>query len=257
LARKAYQGEEPFDRLHEPGAHDSIQAFNHVLQRKRSHLLRVPAIEQSVVSLHHYALDLPIEEFVIGNLLVDSLHKGIRGDHFLPCPSCDLADEHLECPQINPSLDPTLRIDLYSRLIELVARKRGVATTIGRRVLGLGRTDCRKVMIVHHSQGLFIEFADVLQVPNSGSLGEFFNLVGNDCSKSFSFILNGIVRDDVEFPEGDDEQFLEICDCAYSRVWVVGMCRLANGGKVASHEIDEHAVVRDFEKLFPVDLEYS
>ena len=61
------------------------------------------------------------------------LNESIRRDCLLPCPRRDLAQENFERPKVNPSLNSTLRVDLYSRLVELVAwqcctRSRSTAT---------------------------------------------------------------------------------------------------------------------------------
>lgn len=130
-------------------------------------------------------------------------------------------------------------------------------TAIRRRILGFWRTDCREVVIVYNAQGVFTEFPDMFQISDRSSLRKLFNLVGNDGSKAFPFTLDSFVGDNVELSEGDDKQFLKVGDGSDSRIRVVGMSRLANGRKVASHQIDEHAIVRHLQELLAIDLEYS
>lgn len=122
---------------------------------------------------------------MIRNLPIDPLHERVGSHHLLPCPGRNLTDKDLERPQVNPRLDPTLGIDLYTRLIKLSipTQRRGGATTIGAgRLLSLGRADGREVMVVNDPNGIFIEPPDVLEVPHSGPFRKLFNLVRDDGS---------------------------------------------------------------------------
>jgi len=112
-------------------------------------------------------------------------------------------------------------------------------------------------MIVNDPNSIFIESSYVLQVSDCGPLRELFNLVSDNGSQAFSFAVDRLVGDYVEFAKGHDEQFLEIGDGPDSGIGVVRMGRFTDGSEIASHQIDEHSIVRDFEQLFSVDFQHG
>ena len=57
--------------------------------------------------------------------------------------------------------------------------------------------------------------------------------------------------------EGDDKKLLEVCNGSDTRVGMIWVSRLANGGKVCSHEVDEHAVVGHLQQSLAINLENS
>ena len=216
-------------------------------------------VERSIRDSRNPQTTTPVNQLVLGHSSRDPLLERIRRDRLVPRPSGNLAQENLECLEVDPRLELARRVLRAPR----GGWRHGGRTRLGRACFfGRGRAHVVRVgndggekLVVDHADLIARETADRLEVAHGGALGETLDLVGDDGAEPASFGENSVVRDDVEFPERDDEQFLEIGDSAYARVGMRWVGRIANGGKVIAHRVDKHAVVGDLEQFLRVDFQ--
>lgn len=187
---------------------------------------------------------------MIGNSALGALHERVGSNRLFTRPRGNAGQEHLESTQVDTGLDAALGIDGDAGLFKLTRASWRHSTAAS-----LGRAHGRKVVVVNNADLLLVKPAHVAEVADGSTLGELFNLVGNDGTETTALAGDSLVGDDVELAERNDQEFLEVGNVAHTRIGVGGVSRVADSRKVAAHEADEHAVIGDFEKSLAVDLE--
>ena len=141
--------------------------------------------------------------------------ESIRYNLVIPCPCSNFTEEVFEGLQTNP------RLRFF--FMTFSGREKTRRGSCSRRRWHETHGSVKRV--IDETSLFLIKSAKTPKVPNSTSLSERFNAVDDLAPEPLALWKNGIVSDDGEFPERDEEKLLEVGYCTCPRVWRVWVCR--------------------------------
>ena len=166
---------------------------------------RIPGIEES------------LDQFMLRDLSFRAFAERILIDDLVTSPGAYIAQKQLERLQVDSRLQTPCRVLSATRGDE--EARFGAWSTIH----SLWTGESRKEFVVYRCDLIFVEFSTEFQVSYSCPFREHLNLVGDYCTETFSFRVNGFLRNHVELSEGDHEKLLEIGYGPDSRIRMIGM----------------------------------